>query len=68
MLNELSRIPGVGNVNVFGVGQCAMRLWLDRRKLYTYGLTPQDVINVVSQQSQQVAVGQDGTPSRSSPA
>jgi HAE1 family hydrophobic/amphiphilic exporter-1 len=62
LLNELSRIPGVGNVNVFGVGQYAMRLWLDPRKLYSYGLTPADVVNVVQQQSQQVAAGQIGAP------
>jgi hydrophobic/amphiphilic exporter-1 (mainly G- bacteria), HAE1 family len=62
LLNELSRIPGVGNVNVFGVGQYAMRIWLDPQKLYSYGLTPSDVINVVQQQSQQVAGGQVGAP------
>ena len=62
LLNELSRIPGVGNVNVFGVGQYAMRIWLDPQKLYSYGLTPGDVINVVKQQSQQVAGGQVGAP------
>ncbi len=62
LLNELSRIPGVGNVNVFGVGQYAMRLWLDPQKLYSYGLTPADVVNVVQQQSQQVAAGQIGAP------
>ena len=62
LLNELSRIPGVGNVNAFGVGQYAMRIWLDPEKLYARGLTPQDVIQVVQQQSQQVASGQIGTP------
>jgi hydrophobic/amphiphilic exporter-1 (mainly G- bacteria), HAE1 family len=62
LLNELARIPGVGNVNVFGVGQYAMRVWLDPQKLYTYGLTPGDVINVIQQQSQQVAGGQIGAP------
>ena len=62
LLNELERIPGVGNVNVFGVGQYAMRIWLDPQRLYSYGLTPGDVINVVQQQSQQVAGGQIGAP------
>jgi hydrophobic/amphiphilic exporter-1 (mainly G- bacteria), HAE1 family len=62
LLNEIARIPGVGNVNVFGVGQYAMRIWLDPQKLYSYGLTPSDVINVVQQQSQQVAGGQVGAP------
>ena len=60
--NELARIPGVGNVNVFGVGQYAMRIWLDPQRLYSFGLTPDDVMQVVQQQSQQVAGGQIGAP------
>ncbi len=62
LLNELSRIPGVGNVNVFGVGQYAMRVWLDPQLLYRRGLTPQDVVQAIQQQSQQVAGGQIGAP------
>ncbi len=62
IVNELARLPGVGNVNVFGVGQYAMRIWMDPQKLYTFGLTPQDVIDVVKQQNQQVAAGQVGIP------
>ena len=55
-------MPGVGNVNVFGVGQYAMRVWLDPQTLHARGLTPQDVIQAMQQQSQQVAAGQIGTP------
>src|SRR5579872_4259655 len=62
LVPELSRVPGVGNVGVFGVGQYSMRIWLDPEKLYARGLTPADVINVVQQQSQQVTAGQIGTP------
>ena len=62
LVNELSRLPGVGNVNVFGAGQYAMRIWMDPQKMYQLGLVPQDVINVVSQQSQQVTAGQVGMP------
>ncbi len=62
LVNELARLPGVGNVNTFGVGEYSMRIWLDPRKLYTYGLVPSDVIGVVQQQSQQVAAGQVGMP------
>lgn len=62
LVDELSRLPGVGNVNVFGVGQYSMRVWLDPQKLYARGLTPQDVINVIQQQSQQVTAGQVGSP------
>ncbi len=62
LLDELGRIPGVGNVTVFGVGQYAMRIWLDPQFLFARGLTPQDVIQAVQQQSQQVAGGQVGAP------
>ena len=62
LVNELERVPGVGNVNVFGVGQYAMRVWMDPQKLYARGLVPKDVIEVVKQQSQQVAAGQVGAP------
>src|SRR5439155_25906637 len=60
--DELSRLPGVGNVNVFGAGQYSMRIWLDPDRLQARGLVPQDVINAVQRQSQQVAAGQIGMP------
>src|SRR5258706_7664661 len=46
LVNELARLPGVGNVTVFGVGQYSMRIWLDPQRLQARGLTPQDVITV----------------------
>src|ERR1700754_4409416 len=60
--DELSRLPGVGNVTVFGAGQYSMRVWLDPRKLQVRGLMPQDVIQAIQQQSQQVTAGQIGAP------
>src|SRR5512142_200424 len=60
--DELSRLPGVGNVTVFGAGQYSMRVWLDPNKLQVRGLMPQDVIQAIQQQSQQVAAGQIGAP------
>ncbi|MGJ4943214.1 efflux RND transporter permease subunit [Bradyrhizobium sp. HKCCYLS1011] len=60
--DELARLPGVGNVTVFGSGQYSMRIWLDPSKLQVRGLVPQDVIQAVQQQSQQVAAGQVGAP------
>src|SRR5689334_5431369 len=60
--DELSRLPGVGNVTVFGAGQYSMRVWLDPSKLQARGLVPQDVINAIQQQSQQVSAGQVGAP------
>ncbi len=62
LVPELSRLLGVGNVNVFGVGQYSMRIWLDPQTLHARGLAPQDVINAIQQQSQQVTAGQIGAP------
>ena len=63
LVNELSRLPGVGNVTVMGAGEYSMRIWMDPQKLYSFGLVPEeDVIRVVRQQSQEVAAGQVGMP------
>src|ERR1044072_6995456 len=60
--DELSRLPGVGNVTVFGAGQYSMRVWLDPNKLQVRALMPQDVIQAIQQQNQQVTAGQVGAP------
>ena len=60
--DELSRLPGVGNVNVFGAGQYSMRVWLDPEKLKARSLNAQDVVTALQQQSQDVTAGQVGTP------
>ena len=60
--DELARLDGVGNVNVFGAGQYSMRVWLDPEKLKARSLTPQDVIQALQSQSQQVTAGQIGMP------
>ena len=58
----LSRVPGVGSVQVFG-GQYAMRIWLDPARLAAYRLTPGDVVSAIRAQNAQVTVGQlGGTP------
>ncbi|HEY6980453.1 multidrug efflux RND transporter permease subunit [Reyranella sp.] len=62
LVNELARVPGVGNVTVLGAGQYSMRIWMDPQKLYSYSLTPADIIQVVQSQSQSVTAGQVGTP------
>jgi hydrophobe/amphiphile efflux-1 (HAE1) family protein len=62
IVDPLSRVPGVGGVQVFG-GKYAMRIWLDPGKLQTYRLAPSDVVAAVRAQNAQVAVGQlGGTP------
>src|SRR5690606_16876472 len=58
----VARLPGVGDVTVFGAGDYSMRIWLDPQKLQARGLTPKDVIGAVSQQNQQVAAGQVDMP------
>jgi HAE1 family hydrophobic/amphiphilic exporter-1 len=60
--DELSRLPGVGNVQIFGAGQYSIRVWLDPEKLKARGLTASDVTQALQQQSQQVAAGQLGGP------
>jgi HAE1 family hydrophobic/amphiphilic exporter-1 len=60
--DQIARIPGVGNVTIFGAGQYSMRIWLDPDQLQARGLVPQDVISAVQGQSQQVAAGQIGMP------
>ena len=60
--SELARLPGVGNVNVYGAGQYAMRIWIDPNLLQSRGLTPDDVVKAIQQQSQEVAAGAIGTP------
>ncbi len=63
LVQELSRVPGVGNVGVFGVGQYSMRdLARSRRSCRRAGWAPQDVISAIQQQSQQVTAGQIGAP------
>ena len=60
--DEISRLPGVGNVTVFGAGQYSMRVWLDPDKMQARGLNAQDVIQALQQQSEQVTAGQIGMP------
>src|SRR5690348_3675059 len=60
--DEIARLPGVGSVTVFGAGQYSMRVWLDPERLRARGLMPQDVVQALQQQSEQVTAGQIGAP------
>ncbi|WP_172327642.1 efflux RND transporter permease subunit [Mangrovicoccus sp. HB161399] len=60
LVDDLSRVEGVGNVQVFG-GQYAMRIWLDPAKLAAYELTPSDVVAAVSEENAQISAGAFGT-------
>jgi HAE1 family hydrophobic/amphiphilic exporter-1 len=60
--NELARLPGVGGVTVFGIGQYSMRVWLDPNKMQARSLIPSDVIQAVQRQNSEVTAGQLGMP------
>ena len=60
--DELSRVPGVGDVLVRGVGAYSMRVWLDPDKLAARKLTTEDVLAALRRQNVQVAAGQVGQP------
>jgi multidrug efflux pump len=58
--DQIARIPGVGDAQVFGGGDYAMRLWLDPDKVAARGLTAGDVVRAVREQNVQVSAGQLG--------
>src|SRR5438105_12753042 len=60
--NELARIPGAGQVFVFGAGDYAMRIWLDPNRVASHGLAAGDVIQAIREQNVQVAAGVVGAP------
>ena len=60
--DALKRIAGVGNTNIFGARQYAMRLWLDPVKMAARGLTATDVITALQQQNVEIPAGQLGQP------
>ncbi|HKY95564.1 MAG TPA: multidrug efflux RND transporter permease subunit [Kiloniellales bacterium] len=62
LLDELARLPGVGQVRIFGIGEYSMRIWLDPNQLYARSLTPNDVIDAIRAQNLDVAAGQVGAP------
>lgn len=60
--DALKRVPGVGDVIIFGERKYAMRVWLDPARLAARGLTALDVTNALSEQNVEVAAGQLGRP------
>jgi multidrug efflux pump len=60
--DELGRLPGVGNVQVFGAGDFSMRVWLNPNKLASHNLTASDVVQAIREQNVQVAAGVLGAP------
>ena len=60
LLDTLKRLPGVGNVQVFGAQPYSMRIWLNPDLMYSRGLTTDDVVNAIQAQNVQVAPGAVG--------
>jgi HAE1 family hydrophobic/amphiphilic exporter-1 len=61
VVDPLKRIPGVGQITIFGQRQYAMRLWLDPKKLADNGLATSDVANALGSQNVQVPSGAFGS-------
>ncbi len=60
--DELRRIGGVGDVQVYGSGEYSMRVWLDPDRLASRRLTATDVVQTIREQNVQVAAGVLGSP------
>jgi len=60
ILDEIKRIPGVGQATNMGEKKYAMRIWLDPDKMKSLGMTPMEVIQAVKDQNKQAALGKIG--------
>ncbi|ALL67413.1 RND efflux system, inner membrane transporter CmeB [Paraburkholderia caribensis MBA4] len=58
--DRLERIPGVGQVTLWGSGDYSMRVWLDPQKVAEHNMTANDVVTAIRDQNLQVAAGQVG--------
>ncbi len=62
IVDELSRLDGVGQVSAFGSGNYSMRVWLDPEKMRVRGVTPEDVSAAIASQNMEVSAGSVGAP------
>ena len=60
--DSLSRVPGVADVSVFGIGQYSMRIWLDAAQMSQRSLNAADIVAIIAEQNQTVSAGQTGMP------
>jgi multidrug efflux pump len=60
--DKLSRLPGVGDVRIFGVSEYSMRIWIDPVKAATRNLTATEIVAAIREQNVQVAAGVFGQP------
>lgn len=62
LVDQLTRVPGVGAVNVMGAGDYSMRVWLDPEAMRIRGLSPADVYQAIQSQNVAVSAGYVGQP------
>ncbi len=62
VIDDMKRIPGVGDISLFGGADYSMRIWIDPQRLKSHGLTSADVTQAIQEQNVQVAAGQIGQP------
>jgi hydrophobe/amphiphile efflux-1 (HAE1) family protein len=67
IVDEVTRVDGVGSITVFGVRAYAMRVWLDPERLQSVGLTASDVVTALQGQNVQVASGVLNQPPNAKP-
>jgi hydrophobe/amphiphile efflux-1 (HAE1) family protein len=60
--DALTRLDGVGDVQIFGARDYSMRIWLDPRRMESLNISVQDIIQALQQQNIQAAAGQIGSP------
>lgn len=61
VVDAIKRVPGVGDADVFGNAQSAMRIWLNPKKMAQLGITVIDVRKAIEEQNNQYAAGKVGT-------
>ena len=62
LVDQLTRVPGVGSVNVMGAGNYSMRVWLDPEAMRIRGLSPANVYQAIQSQNVAVSAGYVGQP------
>ncbi|CFX09243.1 Efflux pump membrane transporter BepG [Candidatus Filomicrobium marinum] len=66
ILDEIKRVPGVGDASIFGARDYSMRIWIDPERLANFDLSAQDVIQAIQSQNVQAAAGRIGAAPLSS--
>jgi multidrug efflux pump subunit AcrB len=62
IIDELRRIPGVGDASNMGEKKYSIRVWMDPDRIKSLGLSPNDVVSAIQSQNKQAAIGRIGSP------